>query len=822
MRLPRIALAGLAVAAIAGAQVRLSGRVVDENEAPVADARVSAQRGTEKPIETGSSPAGTFELTLSAPGRYLVSVNRTGYFELENREVDVQPGGTMVTLVLTAQREVFQSVTVGELPSPIDPEQTEREQHLSGTEINNVPYPAANSLRNSMKLSPGVVQDPAGGVHFHGGSEDQTQYLLDGFDISNPIDGRFSTRLAVEGVRSMDLVSSRELPQFGRGSAGSLDIRPENGTDHFHYTATNFIPGIDFHSGARFGDWTPRAGITGPLLKSRAWFSASVDAEYNSGFVSGIASGPNTNPAWALSNLFHAQGNLTPSQILYADLLTTYDHQGRYGLGVLDPAETTSTVSDNQWLAAVKDSYSWREGNMVEIGFAWQRTFRSNVPQGTSLYLLTPEGRSGNYFVHSRQDGRRTQIFANYFPRRRQLAGAHQLQAGVEFERLTYAAQFRRSGYEQIGLSGLPLSETTFQGSGDFGLPNKTVAAYVNDHWQPAKRLTADIGLRLDWDELVDRAAWSPRISLAYAPWANDSTKLSAGYAVVHDPTYLAVFARPLDQSAVTVFYSPAGVPGTPVVSTFVTGQNLRLPRYRKVSAGIERDFGHRFSASAEWLRKRGRDGFVYAPEGGGPINVQSLALSYGTGGTYALSNLRRDSYDEIALTARHSFGDQYEWMASYVHSRAVSNAVLDVSVDQPLSVLNNSGPMPWDAPNRLMGWGYLPIPFLGKNWAIAGLADWRTGFPFSVTNDAGEVTGAVNSYRYPNNFDLNVHIERRFVFAGYRLAVRVGANNLTGQHNYTAVNNVIGSPNYLQFYGDEGRHFVVRLRVFGKASSSP
>jgi hypothetical protein len=75
-----------------------------------------------------------------------------------------------------------------------------------------------------------------------------------------------------------------------------------------------------------------------------------------------------------------------------------------------------------------------------------------------------------------------------------------------------------------------------------------------------------------------------------------------------------------------------------------------------------------------------------------------------------------------------------------------------------------------------------------------------------------------VDAHRYPSTFDLNLAVERRFTFAGYRFALRAGANNLTGHHNFTAVNAVIGAPQYLQFFGDEGRHFVFRIRVFGRA----
>jgi hypothetical protein len=50
----------------------------------------------------------------------------------------------------------------------------------------------------------------------------------------------------------------------------------------------------------------------------------------------------------------------------------------------------------------------------------------------------------------------------------------------------------------------------------------------------------------------------------------------------------------------------------------------------------------------------------------------------------------------------------------------------------------------------------------------------------------------------------------------GYRFALRGGVDNLTNQDNPTAVNSVTGTPQLLQFLGDEGRHFVVRIRFFG------
>ncbi|HKE26688.1 MAG TPA: hypothetical protein VKB88_30250 [Bryobacteraceae bacterium] len=516
-------------------------------------------------------------------------------------------------------------------------------------------------------------------------------------------------------------------------------------------------------------------------------------------------------------NLFHAQLNLTPANILYADLLTDFDHQAHYGLGVLDPVSTTQGVSDHQWLAAVKDSHTWFGGALLEAGFAWQSTYHRSVPEGTLPYLVMPNGRSGNYFVDALQNGRREQAFLNYFPRALRFFGPHQLEIGGDAERLDYSARFLRTTYEDIGLSGLPVFETSFQGSGIFDRPNAVISGFIRDRWQPVKDVMIEAGWRVDWDELVRSWALSPRLAVSWAPAFVPRTRFNAGYAVLHDATNLALFSRPLDQQAITTPFNSAGMPLAPLVTTFVTGHNLKFPRYVQWSAGAEHDFGHNIAGRAEWLMKRGGDGFVYAPlRGAGPIDLQPTGLAYGFGGGYALTNERHDAYDEVAFTVRQTFGDQYGWMASYTRSRAVSNAVLDINVDQPLQVVNNFGRMPWDAPNRFLGWAYFPTPW--KNWAIAALADYRTGFPFAVTSDAGVVVGPVDSHRYPTNFDLNLALERRFTFRGYRLALRVGPNNITDHRNPTAVDSVIGSPQYLQFFGNEGRHFVLRIRWFGKA----
>jgi hypothetical protein len=822
------ALVLLAVAQLASqTQPILKGRVVDDDGSPLANVRVRLRDSSSVlQAAAATNATGGFEIHLPHPGRYALTVQHTGYFVL-NESVQVDQTAADVLLVLNPEREVFQSVKVGASPSTVDPDRTTLEQHLSGTEINDIPYQASSSLVNALKLTPGIVEDASGQVHIQGAAENQTQYSLDGFDISDPITGLFNTPLAVEDIRSVDLDSSRESPQTGRGSAGTLDIKPENGTDQFHFTATNFIPGLSTQSGLHLGDWSPRAGISGPLLAGRAWFGDSIIGQYNATFINGLPSGQNQKTSWTAGNLFHAQANLTPANIMYGDFLVDAQRANYTGLGPLSPIPTTTNQDYKEWLAAIKDSHAWSNGSLVEGGFAYQSVYYRTTPQGALPYIVTPNGASGNFYQRSRQYGSRKQIFGNFYPEALHLLGTQQFQVGADAEFINYRGIFDRTSYELIGLIGQPLTRTGFQGSGNFQLPDASVGAYLNDHWQPWKPIVFDIGIRVDWDQLIGRAAPAPRLGIAYSPFADGHTKLVAGYSVVHGYTNLELFSRAYDQTAIVTPYSPQGLPETSAPTYFRIGPDLTLPRYDNFSGGVEHSFRENYDVKLEFLERHTHNALAYNRVPPAAVLFQPQVLTYGLGGAYMLSNIRRDAYHGLDATIRHAFGDQYEWMVSYVRSRAASNGVLAPGVDIPLQVISATRPVPWDVTNRILSWGYLPLyprhlKWL-KNWAWAYLLDYRTGFPFSVANQAGIISGQVDSYRFPANLDLNLHLERRFIFRGYRFALRGGVNNLTDSRNPTAVISTIGSPQYLHFVGDEGRHLEFRLRFFGrKGAGSP
>ena len=134
------------------------------------------------------------------------------------------------------------------------------------------PYAASQDLRNALPLLQGVVQDVNGRLHVNGGATDQTNFTLDGFNISDPVSGRLEARLNVEAVRSLDLDNSRYSADKDRGSAGSVDIKTGMGDDRWRFGVTNFIPSLSSEGDLHINKWTPRIKVSGPIAKGRAWF----------------------------------------------------------------------------------------------------------------------------------------------------------------------------------------------------------------------------------------------------------------------------------------------------------------------------------------------------------------------------------------------------------------------------------------------------------------------------------------------------------------------------------------------------------------------
>jgi hypothetical protein len=382
------------------------------------------------------------------------------------------------------------------------------------------------------------------------------------------------------------------------------------------------------------------------------------------------------------------------------------------------------------------------------------------------------------------------------------------LKTGVDLDRVAYDQNMQRTGFEVFSATLAPIRQVLYGGSGVAQKSNFETTAYLQDSWRVRSNVLIEMGLRSDWDKLLGNWNTSPRVGVAWAPKRLENTKVTAGFAISYDATNLELFTRPHDQYEIITWFAPYGPVETPSRSQFlIADRHYASPYFSTWSAGVDHRFGSGTYLKVQGLRRRGSNGLAY-------VGAYSPVTVYDP--TYLLKNLRNDSYDSAEITVRQTFHRDYEFLASYTRSAARSNSVIDISADTSAIVGNNLGRTPWDAPNRFLTWGYLPT--FWKDWAVAYMMETRSGFPFSIQNDAGYVLGSPDSKRYPDFFELNLHIEKKFRFRNQLWAGRAGFSNITNHQNPNTVINNIDSDRFLQFYGGQSRALVFRLRWLGKS----
>ncbi len=811
---------GFVLCAVASGQATISGRVVDETGAAVTGARVELRADGAVSAVASSDAAGKFNLNAFAPGDYQVRAERQGFYVFQGRSQRFDAGPAQLTIILNHEQEFSDRIDVTASSPAIDPQQPSDHKELDNTEIESVPYPAPQDYRNALPLLNGVVQDNAGHAHFEGGDTNQTNYTLDGFNISDPVTGTLETRVNIETIQSMDVDASRFSAENGRGSAGVLDLKTKTGDDRWRFGGTNFIPGVSTDGGLHINKWTPRLEFSGPLAKGRAWFHTGLDAFYNLDVVHALPRGQNRTHGLTASDLSRFQVNLTRSNILTGSFLLNVADLNRQGLTFLNPAEATTNHRQSLYMSSLRDQAYFAGGALLDVGFADSRGILRDIPQGNSLFEITPYGNRGNYFVNSDRHFYRQQWVGNVFLPAHRLAGTHQLKFGLDLERESFHETIVRHAYEVLRNDNSVARYVQFIGAPFQNRKNLEAAQYIQDRWTPREGVLVEAGLRAEWNEIVRDLELAPRVAVAWAPGFLRNTKFSAGWGVYYDAISLGLVARHQDQVSLSTLFLPGGATRGPLETSFLVNESsLEVPSYQISSVSVERKLPFDFFGKAGYTHRAGSRGFTYVPTDG-------AAVLASTDTVYQLRNARRDRYDAFDISIRRTFARQFEWFAGYTRSSARSNAALDYSLENPIFGLQAPGPFPWDAPHRFHMWGWAPLPnrllpsflrFVTHETTAAYLVEYRTGFPFSIVDEGGFLVGSPNSARLPGYFNINLHFERKFRALNYLWAWRFGFNNLTNNGNPNTVNNVFGSPTFLTYGRGQARAFSVRLRFLGR-----
>ena len=810
------------------------GIVLDENGVPVAAAQIRLEDSTGHSYRTETDLAGRFTIQHLSSGDYKAEVRRTGFFVLSGQTVSLHAGSNEVSLVLNHEQEVHEKVQVTASSNQIDTQETTQRSTLSAQEIRDIPVPSSHVLQESLVALPEIVQDNRDNLHVAGARSGETQYLLDGFEIGDPVSGALTSRFNIDAARAAEVQTGRIDASYAHSGANILSLVTPDGDDRWRFGTTNPGPGIDIQEGVHLGNWYPRFTLSGPIERGRFWFSDSISVQHSYDVVKQLPSNANTFEEWAGDNLLRLQYNFSPKHILHASFLYNRANDSNLGLDALDPQSTTVTGDQRRGFVSLKDQI-WLHETLVDLGVAADEGVLEYTPQGPQPYVLLINGTGGNYFQHLKQRGRRLQAVMSVTAASRHWHGTHQLSAGANGAGLVFHQSAQRGEIDvlnptftastgatspctpaDVNTTGCLRRRTTFTGTANPQVSNTQAGAYAQDIWSLGRHFVFQAGLRTDWDRFTQSAMAEPRVSANVLPFGDDRAKFSIGWGIYNAPLNLAVIGQVLDEQQVDTFYDSTGgvAPPSPVVSQFaMPAGGLSQPRFATSSAGWQEKFGRNTLVSLELLARNGSHGLAF-------VDQQPSQ----PGGIFLLQDQRHDRYRSVTFSGRHVFSENTEIYGAYTRSRAHSNEVLNPALGTIFYAAQQPGPVAWDTPNRLVLWGWIPTHLWSMQ--LSGFLEYRSGYPFSVVNLQQQLVGAPNSQRFPAYASLNLGLERKFELRGYLWAVRVEGVNILGRENPDSVVNNVDAPkcgNGVQtgcfgaFAGGQGRATTLRVRFVGR-----
>ncbi|HEV3215007.1 MAG TPA: TonB-dependent receptor, partial [Vicinamibacterales bacterium] len=215
----------------------VSGTVKDQQAAVVPGATVtltSDSRGTAStPVVTNTT--GDFVFPNVTADTYTIQVEMPSFKTLKRPGVDVSPGSHVAVGTLTIEvGGASEVVTVtGEAPM-IQAASGERSFTVSTEAVTNLPL-ANRSYDALLALAPGVNSTPGSltpATRLGGGGDGN--FMLDGATAMDPGVNRPATRVSVEAIAEVKVVTSGYQAEYGRSSGLQINAVTKSGTNQFH------------------------------------------------------------------------------------------------------------------------------------------------------------------------------------------------------------------------------------------------------------------------------------------------------------------------------------------------------------------------------------------------------------------------------------------------------------------------------------------------------------------------------------------------------------------------------------------------------------
>ena len=802
-----VCLLAISITALAQSQANtgnIEGRVTDPNAAAVPNVTVTATNlatGLTKNAQTNDE--GIYRIVFLAPGVYKVETSGAqGFVPGTFTNVVVTVGGqTPLDIQLSVGNATVNMVDVSAEGQVVETTRTSISSVVNERAIQNLPVNGRNFL-DFATLTPSVVRDPTrqGDLAVGGQKGTLNSLQVDGADNNNTFFGqsfgRTGTRppyqFSEESVQEFQVNQNGFSAEFGRAGGAVINVVTKSGTNDWHGSAFEFFRDEALNSNTPIltarGQKRPKSQINqfgatvgGPIKRDRAFFFFAYDGQRSN--IPNVVDAPNffAQPA-SIQNL------LAPKMQTYQigrdqDVFMVKSDIRLNGANQLalrfNQQNFTGNNNENGGPLSVEE----HSGNSV----AKTTTFSGSLISTLSPVLINElrfqfgrdrepgEANSDDTEARIQTGGGFLQLGRNNFsPRETTIKrvqvidvvslthGEHSLKFGADFnfDRVfnffpgLFSGQYTFNSYALFASNTPATFVQNFPGEGTTGgTTNPDLNEYglfVQDDWRVTPKLTLNLGLRYDLQDLADPSVHNPSTALAalgldtttpvrdannFAPrfgfsyGFDDKTVIRGGYGIFFGRTPAIMLGTAHSQNGIQVTgvslnctLAPNPCPVYPNIlsappsgagvnpSLYLFAKDYAQPYVQQGRLGVERELFANTSLSVNYLYFRGvhisrtRDINLGAPvpttvtdPAGLPLTVLRHPAARPIPGFARISLFEStgDSrYSALAMELKRRFTRGFQFIAAYTLSDTSDNrpdqTMVVVGADDAKGLQNN------------------------------------------------------------------------------------------------------------------------------------
>ena len=723
-------------------------------------------------------------------GRYIVRAVREGFADSESAPFSVQGGATEQVLVemrLTFVRESVEVVVPANSPTEsLQPVAVS--DLLTGAKMDIQPL-AGDDFQSLLTVLPSIIRGPEGRLRIKGGAPTTGALQMSSASLNDPSTGDFDLELPSGAVESVEVLSNPFAAEYGRFSTSVTQVRTKRGTNEWIVKPDNLVPG--FGKGFAFvNKFEPRLSISGPLKRDRLLFGQYLQYRFVRTPVKSLPDEPQLgldsfDSFTRLDAVLSSRHALTGGVIYFPRKITNAT------MSTFRPPETTPKFTQAGFSAGGVDRLILSAHAVLESTVAVRIFEVDQKTQGELPMVYAPQGQSGHFFNRQERNVRSLQVVESLTFSKDQWAGQHVFKVGLDLQHSTFDGENYSQQLNVVRLDGSLAERTTY-------LPRVTnpevsgteFALFAQDRWRVNDRLNFELGLRADFDDVVEGANYSPRIGMSVSVLPDGRGILRGGIGKFAERTPLTIGAfTQYDVQTVSRFAADGRPLAPPITFVHAIDGSLKTPESIVQTVAWDQRFGRRFFFKTAYLHRNGSHAYTVNPD---PAR-----------GLLTLGAVGASKYWEIETTGRFLASEYRDLSVSYVRSHGTRDLN---DYDQffgnfrnPIIRANEDSLSPTDVPNRLIVRGTIGLPW---QLVFSPLYEWRTGFPWSAVNEFQDFVGPRNrTGRLPTVSSMDFTLARPWHVRKYRFSAGIKIYNVLDSGNERDVQSNITAPDYGAFY---------------------